>query len=105
MAHSAASAMGSRSGSTTTFMPNLSRSVAPASAAIRLIVSSCGRGEASLASKRSDCHSESTSPSSHSSTQRQNARVEENGNAAIPSPTRTLTGASSDAGRSLEGVA
>ena len=92
VAHSAASTSGSRSGSTTTFMPNLRRSVAPASAAMRLIASSWGSGAAAVATRRSDCQMESTSRSSQSSIQRQKARAEENGNAATPRPMRTLTG-------------
>ena len=79
----------SRSGRTTTLIPNLSRSVAPASAAIVLIASSCGCGEIS----RSDCQIESMSHSSQSSTHSRKARAEANGNAAMPSPMRALIAA------------
>ena len=75
VAHCFASSSGSRSGSTTTFMPNFSRSVPPASAAISASGSSAGCGE----TRRSLCHSESMPPPSHSSTQRQKARGPENG--------------------------
>ena len=66
------------------FRPNLIRSVAPANAAIVLIASRKGWPEAS----RSVCPSKSTPDSSHKSTQCQNARGSENGNAPIPSPIR-----------------
>ena len=57
-------------------MPNLMRSVRPASAAITLITSRKGSSE----TRRSVCQSESTPPSSQRSTQRQKARAPENGN-------------------------
>ena len=67
VAHCLASSTGSRSASDTTFMPNFSRRVRPASAAITLMHSSCG----SRLSSRSVCQMESTPPASHRSTQRQ----------------------------------
>ena len=86
VAHSFASTSGSRSGSSTTFIPNLIRSVAPATAAIAVIGSSAICGPAS----RSLNQIESTSLSSHRSTQRKNeAGVVRRSNAA-PSPMRTL---------------
>ena len=67
VAHCLATSTGSRMASDTTFMPNLSRRVRPASAAIAVMHSSIG----SRLSSRSVCHSESTPPASHRSTQRQ----------------------------------
>ena len=88
VAHSLASTSGSRNGTTTTFMPNLSRSVAPASAAIVVIDSR--KGCAPI--RRSVCQIESTSPASHCSTQRQKPRGFSKGKFAIPRPMRTLIG-------------
>jgi hypothetical protein len=69
-------------------MPNLSRRVAPASAAIVVIDSSCGTG----VTRRSVCQIESTVDSSQRAIQRQNARASENGKLARPRPTRTFIG-------------
>src|SRR5262245_14673059 len=87
VAHCFASTSGSRKLTTVTFMPNLSRSVAPASAAITLIDSSCGSAD----TRRSVCHSESRSLASQRSMKRQNARASANGSWASPSPTRIFT--------------
>jgi hypothetical protein len=67
VAHCLASSTGSRSASDTTFMPNFSRRVRPASAAIAVMHSRIG----ALLISRSVCQTESIPPASHRSTQRQ----------------------------------
>ena len=67
-------------------MPNLIRSVRPAMAAIAVIGSRAGWREAS----RSLSQIESTSLSSHRSTQRKNEAGVVSGSSAAPSPMRTL---------------
>src|SRR5262249_11393310 len=84
--HCLASSTGSRSASDTTFMPNLSLRVRPASAAITLSASRIG----SLETSRSVCHSESTPPVSQASTQRQKPAAPSNGNSISPRPTATV---------------
>ena len=89
VAHCLARTSGSRKGRTTTFMPNLSRWVRPASAAMTDIDSSIGW----LEMRRSVCQTESTRLSSQRSIQRQRSRDESKGRLARPRPIRTLTGA------------
>ena len=82
VAHCLATSTGSRNASDSTLTPNLSRRVRPANAAITLMHSRIG----SRLTMRSVCHSESTPPDSHKSTQRQNPAIPENGNSIRPSP-------------------
>src|SRR5262249_42305039 len=87
VAHSLASTSGSRKLTTVTFMPNFSRSVAPARAAITLIGSSCGTAD----TRRSVCHRESRSLASQRSTKRQTGSAPANGSWASRRPMRTFT--------------
>ena len=88
VAHCLASSSGSRMPTDATFMPNLSRLVAPAIAAIALMHSRIG----SLETSRSVCQSESTPPVSHISTQRQNPSAPANGKLASPIPMPMVMG-------------
>ena len=83
VAHCLARSSGSRSPTDATFIPNLIRRVAPASAAIALMHSRMGRRD----TRRSVCQSESTPPASQRSTHRRNEAPEENGSSMRPSPT------------------
>src|SRR5262249_39247858 len=88
VAHCLAKSTGSRKANDSTLTPNLIRRVRPASAAITLMHSRIG----SRLIMRSVCHSESTPPASHRSTQRQNPATPEHGNSIRPSPIATFLG-------------
>src|SRR5437588_3741295 len=88
VAHCLATRTASRNASESTLTPNLSRRVRPASAAMTDMHSRIG----SRLTTRSVCHSESTPPASHKSTQRQNPPTPENGNSIRPSPIATFLG-------------
>jgi hypothetical protein len=85
VAHCLASSSGSRRPTEATFMPNFSRQVAPASAAITLMHSSMGSRDTRV----SVCQRESMPPSSHICTQRQKPLAPSNGEVARPVPTAT----------------
>ncbi len=83
VAHCLASTTGSRIASDTTFMPNFTRRVRPAIAAIAAMASRIG----SRLIRRSVCQRLSTPPCSQRSTQRQKPLMVAKGNSASPSPT------------------
>ena len=86
VAHCLATSTGSRKPRLATFMPNLSRLVAPARAAITLMHSRLSAAEIS----RSDCQMESMPPLSQRSTHCQNPLASSNGKFAMPMPALTV---------------
>src|SRR5262245_49162515 len=91
VAHCLASSTGSRITAATTLTPNLIRRVRPATAASPVMHSRIGV----RLTRRSLCQIESTPPSSHRSTQRQNPDAVRNGYSIRPMPAATVRGMSS----------